>query len=97
MSLWNGSYIERAAESGKRLGTPASNWSLKSALFIGVPRPATIAKMWSRLISLAPACTARGTWYWVSSTISRILRPWMPPFSLTSSKRIFTAFEEETP
>ena len=38
-----------------------------------------MAKMLSRLISLLPACTARGTWYWVSSTISLILRPWMPP------------------
>ena len=95
--MWKGSYIERAAESGKRFGTPASNWSLNSALFIGVPRPATIAKMRSRLMSLAPACTARGTWYWVSSTTSRILRPWMPPASLTSSKRIFTAFDDDTP
>ena len=53
--------------------------------------------MRSRLMSLVPACTARGTWYWVSSTTSRILRPWMPPASLTSSKRIFTAFEDDTP
>ena len=56
-----------------------------------------MAKMWSRLISLVPAWTARGTWYWVSSTISLIFRPWMPPFSLTSSNRIFTAFEDDTP
>jgi hypothetical protein len=95
--LLNGSNIERAAESGKRLGTPASIWSLNSALFMGVPSPATMAKILSRLMSFAPACTARGTWYWVSSTISLILRPWMPPLSLTSSKRIFTAFDEETP
>jgi len=46
--LLNGSYIERAADSGKRFGTPASNWSLNSALFIGVPSGATIAKMRSR-------------------------------------------------
>ena len=56
-----------------------------------------MAKMRSRLISLVPACTARGTWYWVSSTTSLILRPWTPPFSLTSSKRIFTAFDDDTP
>ena len=95
--MWNGSYIERAADSGNRLGTPASNWSLKSALFMGVPSGATMAKMRSRLISLVPACTARGTWYWVSSTTSRILRPWMPPFSLASSKRILTALDDDTP
>ena len=89
--------MERAADSGNRLGTPASSWSLNRALFIGVPRPATMAKMWSRLISFAPACTARGTWYWVSSTISLILRPRTPPFSLASSKRILTAFDDETP
>src|SRR5436309_6943004 len=71
--------------------------SRNSALFIGVPSPATIAKMWSRWISLAPACTARGTWYWVSSTISLILRPWTPPLSLSSSNRIFTAFVDDTP
>src|SRR5262249_50887297 len=76
---------------------PAWFWSWNSALFRGVPSPATMAKMWSRLMSLAPACTARGTWYCVSSTISLILRPLMPPFSFTSSKRIFTALEEETP
>src|SRR5207249_5734766 len=63
----------------------------------GVPSPATIAKMWSRWISLAPACTARGTWYWVSSTISLIWRPWTPPLSLSSSNRIFTAFVDDTP
>src|SRR6266542_2260213 len=74
------------------LGTTMNN-----ALFKGVPSPATMAKMRSRLISLAPAWTASGTWYWVSSTMSLILRPWMPPLSFTSSKRIFTAFEEETP
>jgi hypothetical protein len=71
----NGSYIERAAESGNRFGTFASNWSLKSALFMGVPSGATMAKTLSRLMSLVPACTARGTWYCVSSTISLILRP----------------------
>src|SRR5262245_6656720 len=53
--------------------------------------------MLSRWISLAPAWTARGTWYWVSSTISLILRPWTPPLSLSSSKRIFTAFDDDTP
>ena len=92
----NGSYIERAADSGNRLGTPASNWSLKQALFIGVPSGATMANILSRLISLLPACTAFGTWYW-SSTITLILRPLMPPASLTSSKRIFTAFDDDTP
>jgi len=66
-------------------------------LFIGVPSGATMAKMRSRLISLVPACTARGTWYWVSSTTSRILRPWTPPAALTSSNRILTAFDDETP
>src|SRR5262249_37059048 len=46
---------------------------------------------------LVPACTARGTWYCVSSTMSLIFRPWMPPLALTPSNRIFTAFEEDTP
>src|SRR5439155_1020488 len=30
-------------------------------------------------------------------SISRILRPWIPPLSLISSKRIFTAFDDDTP
>jgi hypothetical protein len=70
---------------------------LKSALFMGVPSGATMAKMLSRLMSLVPACTARGTWYCVSSTISLILRPLTPPFSLSSSNRILTALEDDTP
>src|SRR5215510_8098302 len=48
-------------------------------------------------MSLAPACTARGTWYCVSSMITLTLRPWTPPLSLSSSNRIFTAFDDETP
>ena len=59
----SGSAIERAPESGKMLGTPASNWLLMTALFIGVPRAPTMAKMLSRWISLLAAWTARGTWY----------------------------------
>jgi hypothetical protein len=66
-------------------------------LFIGVPSPATMAKILSRLISLLPACTARGTWYCVSSMISLILRPLMPPAALISSNRIFTALDDDTP
>jgi hypothetical protein len=43
------------------LGTPTANWSLKQALFIGVPSGATKANTLSRLISLLQACTALGT------------------------------------
>ena len=46
-----------------------------------------MAKILSLLMSLLAACTARGTWYWWSSTTNLILRPWMP-FSLASSKRM---------
>src|SRR5260370_15886806 len=56
-----------------------------------------MAKMWWGLFGVGPACPARGTWYWVSSTISLILRQWMPPASLASSNRILTAFEPDTP
>ena len=46
-----------------------------------------MAKILSLLMSLLAACTARGTWYWWSSTMNLILRPLMP-FSLASSKRM---------
>jgi len=54
--------MERAAVSGKRLGTPFANCSPNTALFIGVPSAPTIKKILSLLISLLAACTARGTW-----------------------------------
>ena len=79
------------------LGTPMNNALFKDQFDAGVPSPPTMANTRSRLKSLAPAWTARGTWYCVSSMISLILRPWMPPASFASSKRILTAFDDETP
>ena len=69
MSLWKGSAIERAAVNGNRFGTPLPSCSPNTALFIGVPSAPTMAKILSLLMSLLAACTARGTWYWWSSTI----------------------------
>ncbi len=69
LSLWNGSYMERAADSGSSLGTFFSIAIGKVALFIGVPPSSMVKNTPSLLISLLIACTARGTWYWLSSTM----------------------------
>ena len=79
-SRLNGSYIDRAAVSGNMFGTPFSNCAGMLALFIGVPPSSRAMKILSWLSSLFIACTARGTWYWLSSTMYRILRPWHAAF-----------------
>ena len=79
------------------LGTPLASWSGIVALFIGVPPLATIMKTPSRLISLLAACTERGIWYWLSSTMYLILRPLMPPAALVSSNTMRQALVLLTP
>jgi hypothetical protein len=67
--LWNGSYIERAGLSGSSFGTPFSIAIGQVALFIGVPPSSMVKNTLSLFSSLLIACTARGTWYWLSSTM----------------------------
>ena len=82
---WSGEYIDRAPLYGKMFGTPFASCSGIVALFIGVPALDTMMNTLSRLISLLAACTARGTWYCMSSTMYLIFRPLMPPAALASS------------
>ena len=79
------------------LGTFLASWSGMTALFIGVPPLATMKNTLSRLISLFAAWMERGIWYWLSSTMYLILRPWMPPLALISSKPMRQALELLTP
>ena len=67
--MWNGSYIERAADSGSSFGMFFSIAIGKVALFIGVPPSSMVKNTPSLFSSLFIACTARGTWYWLSSTM----------------------------
>ena len=78
-------------------GTPLASCSGMVALFIGVPPFATMMNTLSRLISLFAACTARGTWYCMSSTTYLILRPLMPPSALASSNTMRQALVLLTP
>ena len=57
-SLWKGSYISRAAVTGKKLKTFFSNWIGIAAMFCAVPMCATIAKILSWLTSFCAASTA---------------------------------------
>jgi hypothetical protein len=68
-----------------------------TAMFMGVPMAPIIRKMSSTLSSLFVAFTALGTVYWLSSTIKSILRPWMPPAALASSKRMRCPLVAGTP
>ena len=93
----SGSYIETAAVRGNRLGTLASNCFGITALLCGVPIDPIIRNMSSTLSNLLLALTASGTWYCVSSTTRRIVRPCIPPSALASSNRMRIPFVSGTP